>query len=245
MSNVLGPNGMNAAKSSYRVRLWDAATGKELLQLAEKDARVLAFSPDGKTLAAGSFAKKAVFLWDLASEGRAPGADPKSLKAHELASLWADLAGDDAARAYQAVWTLVGAGPSAVAFLQEHVRPLPAIDPNRVRQLISQLDDNQFAVREKATRALQDLGLTVEPFLRQALADRPSVEARKRLETLLDTLKRQGRSADERRQRWVIQVLEAIGSPEARDLLGLLGRGSPSAPETELAKAALKRLEGR
>jgi WD40 repeat protein len=242
MSNDIAPNGMNAEKSSYRVRLWDAATGKELLQLAEEDARVLAFSPDGKTLAAGSFSKNAVFLWDLASEGRAPGVEPKSLEARELASLWADLAGDEAARAYQAVWTLVRAGPNAVAFLKERLQPLPAVDSNRVRQLLTQLDDNHFAVREKASRELRDLGATVEPFLRQALADGPSAEARKRLDALLEALKRLGPSPDDRRRRWAVQVLEAIGSQEAREVLALLARGAPVAPQTALAKPSLQRL---
>jgi WD40 repeat protein len=245
ISNDIAPGGLNAEKSNYRVRLWETATGKKLLQLAEDRVEVLAFSPDGKTLAAGTYSGNTVFLWNLASEGRAPGVQAKRLSRRALADLWADLASNDAARAYQAVWTLAGAGPTAVAFLKEQLRPIPEMDRNRVRQLITQLDDDQFVARENGSQELQGLGRTVEPFLRQALADGPSAEARKRLEGLLQTLKRQGLSSEERRQRWVVQVLEAIGSPEAREVLALLARGAPEAPQTELAKAALKRLDRR
>jgi hypothetical protein len=205
---------------------------------------VLAFSPDGKTLAAGGDAKHGLLLWNLASEGRIPGVDPTSLKPEQLAALWADLAGGDAGRAYQAVWTLAGAGPGAVAFLNERLKPIPAIDADRVRYLIAQLDDDRFAARESATRALQELGAAVEPFLRRALAGASSRDARQRLETLLAGAARQGAShPEERRRRWAVQVLETVGTQEARALLARLAKGAPTAPQTELAQAALQRLD--
>jgi hypothetical protein len=42
-----------------------------------------------------------------------------------------------------------------------------------------------------------------------------------------------------------LTVLEAIGSPQARRLLGKLKRGGPGAWLTQEAQAALKRLEQR
>jgi hypothetical protein len=59
------------------------------------------------------------------------------------------------------------AGPNTVAFLREQLRPIPAIDANWVQQLIYQLDDGRFASRENASRALQDVGPTAEPLVRQ------------------------------------------------------------------------------
>jgi hypothetical protein len=48
------------------VRLWDVATGRELAALRRDglEAQVIAFSPDGRMLAAGGIAP-AVWLWDV------------------------------------------------------------------------------------------------------------------------------------------------------------------------------------
>ncbi len=53
------------------IRFYDAATGKELFQLAGQEP-LLAFSPDGKTLATGGHGDHAVHLWD-AGTGKGRG----------------------------------------------------------------------------------------------------------------------------------------------------------------------------
>jgi hypothetical protein len=40
-----------------------------------------------------------------------------------------------------------------------------------------------------------------------------------------------------------VAVLEHIGSPDARQVLGELAKGNPYAPLTQQAKAALRRLQ--
>jgi WD40 repeat protein len=72
---VVGPNGVNARNTDYRVRLWDAKSAKEILRFPQKDATALAFSPDGKTLAVGDYAGT-VTLWDIEAERRNPTPDP-------------------------------------------------------------------------------------------------------------------------------------------------------------------------
>jgi hypothetical protein len=50
---------------------------------------------------------------------------------------------------------------------------------------------------------------------------------------------------DALRQLRAIQVLEQIGSPEARQILVALAQGAPAAPATRDAAAALARLDRR
>ena len=55
--------------SSRMVQLWDAQTGRELLTLGDlrTDVNSVAFSPDGRTIAAG-FHDGSIRLWELPSE---------------------------------------------------------------------------------------------------------------------------------------------------------------------------------
>src|SRR4051812_5740797 len=71
----IGPNGVNARNTDHRVRLWEVPLAREVLRLPQKDATALAFSPDGKALAAGDYSG-ALTLWDLEAEKRDPTPDP-------------------------------------------------------------------------------------------------------------------------------------------------------------------------
>src|SRR5437667_11410105 len=62
--------------------------------------------------------------------------------------LWDSLAGDDAAKAYRAIWDLVAAKDASVHFLREHLPPVSPADSQRISQLLAELDDRQFGTRE-------------------------------------------------------------------------------------------------
>jgi hypothetical protein len=169
------------------IHLWETASGKqvgaipapnrEALPPGRAFASSLAFSPDGRLLATGH-ADSTILLWDATLRGGASGG---LLGGAETETLWADLAGADAGRAYAAVWRF-------------------ADDPQRAVQLF-----------------------------------------RGRLEAAPDAAEPQ--TGELLRGLRVVQVLERIGSPEARSVLEGLAGGTESARLTRAAKEALERMK--
>src|SRR5271163_1185048 len=99
-------------------------------------------------------------------------------------------------------------------------RPSPRrkCQPTTIAQLIAGLDNDDFAVREKATKELERQGREVEDNLRKALEDQPPAELRKRAEELLKKFPRRGRQylvPLHLREIRAVQVFEWIGTPEA------------------------------
>jgi RNA polymerase sigma factor (sigma-70 family) len=230
------------------LRLWEIASGKQVLYrpapeklrsaLLRSFATCLAFAPDGRSVATGHDDTN-ILLWDMAPETRRK----RALKADDLDSLWSDLAGTDAARAYRAAGTLIACAEHSVPYLRRRLTPIAEPSP-RLRRLIADLDSEQFAVREAARKELRNLGDAAHPALRQALKDKPSLELRKNIQSLLpDTFV--VRSPEKLRQIRAIMVLEQIGDTAARRLLQRLTEGTAEARQTREAKAALQRLEAR
>jgi WD40 repeat protein len=219
-----------------RILLLETSTGRVRHRLpAVGSVTKAVFSPDGRHfLTVGADAT--VLVWD---------AYPSTLaRAHPGARLWDDLAVDDAEKAFAAVCRLVAAPGSAVKELGRRLKPV-AVDSARVRGWLAELDDESFAGREAAGRGLEALGEDVEIALERALAAKPAPEARRRLERLLGRLRRGEPTAVRRQRARALEVLEQVGTPEARRLLEALARGAAEARLTQEAKAAARRLAGR
>jgi RNA polymerase sigma factor (sigma-70 family) len=239
---AVAPDGRTIAQARGRaVRLWDLLTGQELAEFKGHQGAVtaLAFALDGKTLATGSGDTTAL-VWDVAARAgkRKPAAD---LSARELGSLWEVLAGDDAARAFDAVAALAGAPQKAAPFLREHVKPAAVPDARQVEKLIADLDSDDFGTREKASAGLKKLGALAAPALKKALADNPSAEVRLVAEELLRRAGDAAAAGDDLRLCRAVEALERMGTPEACAVLKALARGAPGARVTAAAAAALER----
>jgi WD40 repeat protein len=232
-----------ASSDGKIVHLWEVATGKELCTFLghRGDVSSLAFGDNGQRLASASN-DSTVVIWDLvpAPPGGAPPA--KNPGEETIAAWWADLAGDDAKKAYAAGWRLTEAPEAAVPFLRQHLRPIPEPDAKVIRQHIADLDSETFAVREKASKELENLGNAAVPALREALEKNPSLEMRRRVEQILSRTQSSVLAPETLHRLRALHVLEQIGSPDARRLLAELAGGAAYAVETQDAKAALRRL---
>jgi hypothetical protein len=226
-----------AAEADPVVHLLEVASGRERHQLRGHlgSVRGLAFSPDGRRLVSASDDTTAL-VWDLAAA--LPAGTPADCEA-----AWADVAGDDALRAYRAVRRLA----AAPAFLADRVRPVAVPDGAHLARLIAELGADDFGTRQKAATELERLGETAAAACRKALTERPSAEVRRRLEVLLDRqLQASWAMTPERlRADRALEALELSGTPEARRILERVARGAAGARLTEEARVALQRLSQR
>jgi hypothetical protein len=67
-------------------------------------------------------------------------------------------------------------------------KPRGRPDRQQVKKWIDELDSDSFETRQKAEQELRKLKYEVKPFLREALKGQPALEARRRMERLLESL---------------------------------------------------------
>src|SRR5262249_30750348 len=206
--------------------------------------RVLSFSRDGRVLVSGSDDTTAL-VWDLRARGHLAQRPEEPLTADDLSTLWAELGDTDAKKAFRAIVRSAAAPTAAVPFLDRRLRPVEPADPRRVAQIVKDLGSDQFALRQRATRQLVQLGEPALPALRQTLAAQPTLEVRRRLEQVIEKLQPEARSTEVRRAWRAVEVLEWSGSPAAQQVLERLARGVAEARQTQAARSALDRLAAR
>src|SRR5262249_44448680 len=146
------------------------------------------------------------------------------LSEDELNSLWKDLASSDASSAAVAVQKLARAHPQSLPLLGKQLKP---VSKEELTQLLADLDSPRFATRDRAMQRLSALGKFIEPVLQKVIREQPSLEVRARVEVLLSKMEATGRSAEELQVLRALEVLEMIGTAQARKVLEGLARGAP------------------
>jgi hypothetical protein len=206
--------------------------------------RALAFSPDGRRLVSGSVDTTAL-VWDAVRLEQAVQRPVKELEASQLEALWQDLLERDPVQAHRAIGALVGSPREAVPFLKKRVAGVSWADPKQVPQLIADLDSDEVKVREKASAELEELGEAAEPLLRKALEGAPSAEVRLRLGILLAEPKEHGLPMKKVRVVRTLEVLEQVGTTEARAVIEGLARVKEPVWLRQEAEATLERWTRR
>jgi WD40 repeat protein len=235
---VFSPDGRALASAGRdgTVRLWEVATGGERRRFVGHtgDVHSVAFSPDGRWLLSGGEDTTAI-LWN------AVGPDPgREAPLDEIATS-ADLRAADAATAYRAICALMAEPARAVPLLARTSGAAELPEPQRLAQLVADLDSQHFAVRQQASAELASFAELAKPALQQYLDRKPGLEGRRRAERLLEPI-RSGTSPEQLRRLRTVEVLERIGSAEAHHVLDRLAAGAPAAGVTREAKQALARL---
>jgi WD40 repeat protein len=215
--------------------VYDVFTSKPLLRADGKQGSLygLALSRDGRLLATGG-GNTTVLVWSV-SVPRAERPERPDVEA-----LWRDLGGE-AGMAFRAVNTLAVLPDEAVKLFGARLKPPAEADPKHIARLITDLDSDEFRVREKAYDDLAALGVAAEGALRKAVRS-GSLEVRRRAEELLSKLSRDGVAPERLRFLRGVEVLERLDTPAARAVLRGLAKMKLEAVLAQDVQATLARL---
>jgi WD40 repeat protein len=251
---VVSPDGRVIAVRTLggNVRLYETATGGRLWPY-DLEPGTVAFSPDGKFLATTDSYNPSVLVWDLDRIvlGPKPPAVPKTAK--EAEALWEALNDEDPKVAIPAGRALAGAPDLVVELLKDRLRGPEA---KQLDEWIAKLASEEFAEREAAEKELARAGDWAVPAMRAALKNPASPEQKRRLESLhaglnpkpikLDLTgeippKKTGSIPPYLREVRALEVLERIGTPEAKKVIAALAAGDTGLMATREANRILAR----
>ena len=217
-------------------RLWEIASGQERGRFLGHNGSVFSvdFSPDGSLLAAAS-SDAPVYLWNLYALKSKPSGN--MLTKEDREKLWRNLSDTSAAVGFQAVRELIARPNEAPGFLEEAWKREPRATAKQMHNWVEDLSSDQFALRKSATEELERFVADHDDLLRDALQKAGTLEARQRLERLLNHP-----SPQRLRRTRMLEVLEQLRTIPARQFLQALANQKDDHLLAREAAAGLKRL---
>ena len=240
---AFSPDGRTIASGErdHNITIYETASGlpRRVLEGHRGPHSHVAFTPDGKRLV--SFNSDLTGLvWDLRLASTL--AQPPTMAQWQTA--WSELLSTtDGLKVHDAMARLAALPTQTIDLLQKQLTPAKIIDPKRLEQLFAELDSAKFPVRDQAYLELDKLGEDVLLPMRAHLKKNPPLEVARRLERLIDKHDPDNPPPARLRELRAIEILEQLGTLEARKLLETLAAGPPTARRTQDAAAALGRLD--
>ena len=134
----------------------------------------------------------------------------------------------DPEQAGQAIWAMVDTPAPTLKLLRQRLHPVMG-SAAAINNWITELDAQKFAVRDQATRELSNLGPAAREALTRKLNDQPPLEVLRRIEKLLADLKVVPPPPEQMRMIRAVEILEHIGTADARQFLQELAAGADGA----------------
>src|SRR5262249_9695298 len=136
----------------------------------------------------------------------------------KTAGAWADLAKPEWELAGPSIAALAARPDDLLAAVREQLKAAdkPDDDPAELGKLVDQLSDPLFAVRERASAALQRFGREALPALQERLGKATAAEPRQRLQQVMQQIARSPVPSDHLRSGRALALLEQFGTPAAR-----------------------------
>ncbi|MBN9519787.1 PQQ-binding-like beta-propeller repeat protein [bacterium] len=174
----LSPDGRTlvGSQDDGSVWLWEVATMRPRLRLDPAGTDTIfmvAFSKDGRHLMSSDPTNQTGLVWNLA--GAAGAKNDAAPGPRELARLWDDLKGEDAAWAYRAVWRLASHPAAVVRFFRGKARDVPAVTD--AKRLAARPFDTDIVLARRVVEALELSASDDATALLRELAETATVRA--------------------------------------------------------------------
>lgn len=246
---AVSPDGRLLATAEYDwsidgVWVYETASGRLVKKFAgHREVKDLTFSPDGRRLVSVS-GDQTGLVWDVTLPALVTGRVGNPTE-KDLVGAWERLGGSDPVPGYLGIATLVAAPADAVALLKAKLRPAPVPTDADLDRVTARLGSDEAADREQASAELERFGPNAVAGAKVRLAGADSAEVRDRLTRFLTRYNGPTPSPYEVRCARGVAALEAIGTPEAKELLRELARAKTEDTLTREAAAAHRRAGNR